>query len=57
MFIVSKVLLINITNRILCHAMKEHLVRVANEAEFILSKQKAEDVKLHAQFQVRHYYC
>jgi len=37
--------------RILCHAMKEHLVRVANEAEFILSKQKAEDVKLHAQFQ------
>ena len=33
--------------------MKEHLVRVANEADFILSKQKAEQVKLHAQFEVR----
>ncbi|XP_077976450.1 neurobeachin-like isoform X2 [Styela clava] len=36
--------------RLLCHAMKEHVVRVANEAEFILNKQRAEDVKKHAEF-------
>jgi len=33
--------------------MKDHVVRVANEADFILSKQRAEDVKRHAQFEVR----
>uniref|UniRef100_H2YT42 BEACH-type PH domain-containing protein n=1 Tax=Ciona savignyi TaxID=51511 RepID=H2YT42_CIOSA len=37
--------------RLLCHAMKDHVVRVANEADFILSKQRAEDVKRHAQFE------
>lgn len=33
--------------------MKEHLVRVANEAEFILSRQRAEDINRHAEFEVR----
>ncbi|XP_078481604.1 neurobeachin isoform X1 [Ciona intestinalis] len=37
--------------RLLCHAMKDHVVRVANEADFILNKQRAEDVKCHAQFE------
>lgn len=32
--------------------MKEHVVRVANEAEFILNKQRSEDVKKHAEFEV-----
>lgn len=33
--------------------MKDHLVRVANEAEFILSRQRAEDIHKHAEFEVR----
>jgi len=33
--------------------MKDHLVRVANEAEFILSRQRAEDINRHAEFEVR----
>lgn len=32
--------------------MKDHLVRVANEAEFILSRQRAEDIHKHAEFEV-----
>lgn len=32
--------------------MKDHLVRVANEAEFILSRQRAEDIHKHADFEV-----
>lgn len=39
--------------RLLCHAMKDHIVRVANEAEFILNRQRAEDVHKHAEFEVR----
>lgn len=39
--------------RLLSHTMKDHLVRVANEAEFILSRQRAEDVHKHAEFEVR----
>lgn len=39
--------------RLLSHTMKDHLVRVANEAEFILSRQRAEDVHRHAEFEVR----
>ncbi|XP_020956300.1 lipopolysaccharide-responsive and beige-like anchor protein isoform X4 [Sus scrofa] len=31
--------------------MKDHLVRVANEAEFILSRQRAEDIHRHAEFE------
>ncbi|XP_032873568.1 lipopolysaccharide-responsive and beige-like anchor protein [Amblyraja radiata] len=37
--------------RLLCHTMKDHLVRVANEAEFILSRQRAEDIHRHAEFE------
>uniref|UniRef100_A0A8C9TTE1 LPS responsive beige-like anchor protein n=1 Tax=Scleropages formosus TaxID=113540 RepID=A0A8C9TTE1_SCLFO len=37
--------------RLLSHTMKDHLVRVANEAEFILSRQRAEDIQKHADFE------
>ncbi|XP_061684971.1 lipopolysaccharide-responsive and beige-like anchor protein isoform X4 [Syngnathoides biaculeatus] len=37
--------------RLLSHTMKDHLVRVANEAEFILSRQRAEDIHKHADFE------
>ncbi|KAF6738367.1 Lipopolysaccharide-responsive and beige-like anchor protein [Oryzias melastigma] len=37
--------------RLLSHTMKDHLVRVANEAEFILSRQRAEDIHKHAEFE------
>ena len=40
------------STRLLCHAMKDHIVRVANEAEFILNRQRAEDVHKHAEFEV-----
>lgn len=33
--------------------MKDHIVRVANEAEFILNRQRAEDVHKHAEFEVK----
>lgn len=39
--------------RLLSHTMKDHLVRVANEAEFILSRQRAEDIHKHSEFEVR----
>ncbi|MFT7815131.1 lipopolysaccharide-responsive and beige-like anchor protein [Arapaima gigas] len=37
--------------RLQSRAMKEHLVRVANEAEFILSRQRSDDVHKHAEFE------
>uniref|UniRef100_A0A3Q3IV07 Neurobeachin n=1 Tax=Monopterus albus TaxID=43700 RepID=A0A3Q3IV07_MONAL len=37
--------------RLLSHTMKDHLVRVANEAEFILNRQRAEDIHKHAEFE------
>ncbi|KAI9525530.1 hypothetical protein NQZ68_006079 [Dissostichus eleginoides] len=36
---------------LLSHTMKDHLVRVANEAEFILSRQRSEDIHKHAEFE------
>lgn len=39
--------------RLLSHAMKDHIVRVANEAEFILNRMRADDVLKHADFEVR----
>lgn len=39
--------------RLLSHAMKDHIVRVANEAEFILNRMRAEDVVKHADFEVK----
>ena len=32
--------------------MKDHIVRVANEAEFILNRMRADDVLKHAEFEV-----
>ncbi|XP_036372416.1 lipopolysaccharide-responsive and beige-like anchor protein [Megalops cyprinoides] len=37
--------------RLLSLTMKDHLVRVANEAEFILSRQRAEDIHKHSEFE------
>ena len=33
--------------------MKDHIVRVANEAEFILNRMRADDVIKHAEFETR----
>lgn len=33
--------------------MKDHIVRVANEAEFILNRMRADDVLKHADFEVK----
>lgn len=41
--------------RLLSHAMKDHIVRVANEAEFILNRMRADDVLKHADFEVGYY--
>ncbi|KAK7469905.1 hypothetical protein BaRGS_00036068 [Batillaria attramentaria] len=37
--------------RLLAHATRDHIVRVANEAEFILNRMRAEDVQKHADFE------
>ncbi|XP_059080572.1 neurobeachin-like isoform X3 [Tigriopus californicus] len=37
--------------RLLSHAMKDHIVRVANEADFILNRMRADDVLKHADFE------
>jgi hypothetical protein len=37
--------------RLLSHASKDHIVRVANEADFILNRLRAEDVKKHSDFE------
>lgn len=39
--------------RLLSHAMKDHIVRVANEADFILNRMRADDVLKHADFEVK----
>lgn len=38
--------------RLLSHAMKDHIVRVAMEAEFILNRLRADDVSKHEQFNI-----
>ena len=38
--------------RLLSHATRDHIVRVANEAEFILNRMRADDVQKHAEFEV-----
>ena len=43
-------------HRLLSHAMKDHIVRVANEAEFILNRMRADDVLKHADFEVSVFY-
>ena len=37
--------------RLLAHASKDHIVRVANEADFILNRMRADDVKKHAEYE------
>ncbi|XP_053400196.1 neurobeachin-like isoform X2 [Mercenaria mercenaria] len=37
--------------RLLAHATRDHIVRVANEADFILNRMRAEDVQRHAEFE------
>jgi len=39
-------------HRLLAHATRDHIVRVANEAEFILNRMRADDVQKHAEFEV-----
>lgn len=39
-------------SRLLAHATRDHIVRVANEADFILNRMRAEDVQRHAEFEV-----
>uniref|UniRef100_A0A183CMQ5 BEACH-type PH domain-containing protein n=1 Tax=Globodera pallida TaxID=36090 RepID=A0A183CMQ5_GLOPA len=37
--------------RLMAHATRDHILRVANEADFILNRLRAEDVGKHAQFE------
>ncbi|CAD5116250.1 DgyrCDS5159 [Dimorphilus gyrociliatus] len=37
--------------RLLSHATRDHIVRVANEADFILNRMRADDVQKHAEFE------
>uniref|UniRef100_A0A1I8AI95 Putative neurobeachin homolog n=1 Tax=Steinernema glaseri TaxID=37863 RepID=A0A1I8AI95_9BILA len=37
--------------RLMAHATRDHVLRVANEAEFILNRLRAEDVTKHSQFE------
>jgi len=43
---------LNCLHRLLAHATRDHVVRVANEAEFILNRMRADDVQKHAEFEV-----
>ena len=43
--------------RLLSHATRDHIVRVANEAEFILNRMRADDVQKHAEFEVHFEFC
>ncbi|CAG9537569.1 unnamed protein product [Cercopithifilaria johnstoni] len=37
--------------RLMAHATRDHILRVANEADFILNRLRAEDISKHAQFE------
>ncbi|KAI1725271.1 concanavalin a-like lectin/glucanases superfamily domain-containing protein [Ditylenchus destructor] len=37
--------------RLMAHATRDHILRVANEADFIMKRLRAEDVSKHAQFE------
>ena len=43
--------------RLLSHATRDHIVRVANEADFILNRMRADDVQKHAEFEVQSVKC
>lgn len=51
-FIIKKVLCMKNLGRLMAHATRDHVLRVANEADFILNRLRAEDVSKHAQFDV-----
>jgi len=51
-FVYNAIIFTNFYCRLLSHAMKDHIVRVANEAEFILNRMRADDVLKHADFEV-----
>ena len=51
----KKIICVNF--RLLAHATRDHIVRVANEAEFILNRMRAEDVQKHADFEVNTSIC
>jgi len=36
----------------MAHAIRDHILRVANEANYILDQMQAEDVSKHTQFEV-----
>ncbi len=38
--------------RLMAHATRDHILRVANEADFILNRLRADDVTKHAEFEV-----
>lgn len=42
--------------RLMAHATRDHVLRVANEADFILNRLRAEDVSKHAEFEVDDFY-
>ncbi|VDO38190.1 unnamed protein product [Brugia timori] len=39
------------SGRLMAHATRDHILRVANEADFILNRLRAEDISKHAQFE------
>lgn len=41
-----------ILGRLMAHATRDHVLRVSNEADFILNRLRAEDVSKHAHFEV-----
>lgn len=41
--------------RLMAHATRDHVLRVSNEADFILNRLRAEDVSKHAHFEVQHF--
>lgn len=45
-------LITHILGRLMAHATREHVLRVANEADFILNRLGAEDVSKHGEFEV-----
>ena len=52
LFVVLQIAMKSILGRLMAHATRDHVLRVANEADFILNRLRAEDVSKHAQFEV-----
>jgi hypothetical protein len=54
--ILFTLIIIQNTGRLMAHATRDHILRVANEADFILNRLRAEDVTKHAEFEVNIYF-